>query len=173
MFKSMSIHQKYSKRIVKSNFVISCLTFRDLIPTTTLIPWTLVRRSLVETDILLERVHTHHCLRVHSFHYVFSMRLICWYSKYAQVKKNKRISACVYTYNVFLHWVCVWLLRFTFIDFICWWEFVYKLFEPFSHCVHLVIYFLVQEMSDLLWGDSKSLSHPSFHSLMMWLSSMF
>ena len=45
--------------------------------------------------------------------------------------------------------------------------------RPFSPCVHLVIYFLVQEMSDLLWEDSKSLSHPSFHSLMMWLSSMF
>lgn len=33
MFKSMSIHQKDNKGIVKSNFVTSCLTFRDSIPT--------------------------------------------------------------------------------------------------------------------------------------------
>ena len=34
MFKSMSIHQKDSEAIVKSNFVTSCLAFRGSIPTT-------------------------------------------------------------------------------------------------------------------------------------------
>ena len=34
MLKSISIHQRENKGIVKSNFVISCLAFRGLIPTT-------------------------------------------------------------------------------------------------------------------------------------------
>ena len=33
ILKSMSIHQKDSKGIVKPKFVTSCLTFRDSIPT--------------------------------------------------------------------------------------------------------------------------------------------
>ena len=33
MLESRSIHQRDTKRIVKSNFVTSCLTFRDSIPT--------------------------------------------------------------------------------------------------------------------------------------------
>ena len=33
MLKSMSIHQRDSKRIVKSNFVTSCLVFKGLIST--------------------------------------------------------------------------------------------------------------------------------------------
>ena len=33
MLKSMSIHQRDNKWIVKSNFVTSCLAFRDSIPT--------------------------------------------------------------------------------------------------------------------------------------------
>ena len=35
MLKLMSIHQMDGKRIVKSNFVTSCLSFRGLIPTRT------------------------------------------------------------------------------------------------------------------------------------------
>ena len=35
MFKSMLIYQKDSKRIVKFNFVTSCLAFRGLVPTRT------------------------------------------------------------------------------------------------------------------------------------------
>ena len=37
MLKSMSIHQRDNKGIVKSNFVTSCLAFRGSIPT--LITW--------------------------------------------------------------------------------------------------------------------------------------
>ena len=33
MLKSMSIHQKDIKMMVKSDFVTSCLAFRDFIPT--------------------------------------------------------------------------------------------------------------------------------------------
>ena len=40
------------------------------------ISWILVRRSLVEKVILLEKVHVHHCLRVYPFHYVFSEEFI-------------------------------------------------------------------------------------------------
>ena len=36
MVKSMSMHKQDSKGIVKSNFVISCLTFKGLIP---ILPW--------------------------------------------------------------------------------------------------------------------------------------
>ena len=45
MFKSMSIHQKDSKAIVKSNFVTSCLAFRSSIPTT--IPYAFVVGSFM------------------------------------------------------------------------------------------------------------------------------
>ena len=66
--------------------------WRTVMFLSTPISWTLVQRSLVEKFILLERVHVHHCLRVYSFHYVFSEEFIYWYSKYAPKKKQKQTN---------------------------------------------------------------------------------
>ena len=63
--------------------------WRMVISPSTPILWTLVQRSLVKRDILLEIVRLHHCLRVYPFNYVFLVELICWYSEYAQVKRKK------------------------------------------------------------------------------------
>ena len=91
----------------------------------------------------------------------------------------------MYTYNVFLHWVCVWILRFTFIEFIYWWEFVCEIFEtlfslrPFSYIffsardewpslrgLQVIVPSIVSFIDDvtflhvLIWVD-----HHSFHLL--------
>ena len=44
--------------------------------------WTLVWISLVEKVILSKRVHVNQCLRLYPFHYVFLVKLICWYSEH-------------------------------------------------------------------------------------------
>ena len=51
MLKSMSIHYKGSKGIVKSNFITSCFAFKSSIPTKTLI--------LGNRNFMLEMWETH------------------------------------------------------------------------------------------------------------------
>ena len=60
-----------------SNDLSHFSAWRMVISPSTLILWTLVQRSLVKRDILLEIVRLHHCLRVYPFNYVFLVELIC------------------------------------------------------------------------------------------------
>ena len=56
-----------------------------------------------------ERVHVHYYLRVQPFHYVFSVKLICWYLEYVQVKK-KKAHVCMHIMSFSIKYV-YWPLR--------------------------------------------------------------
>ena len=155
------------------------------------IPWTLVRKSLVERVILLERVHVHQCLRVYLFITFFSLEFICWHSENAQVKrkekkkkkkerkkwrkkrrkeKNKHMYVWIQCLSPLS--VCI-VVEIHLNEFILLWVFVCELLKVLiSFCLSCYVCY-VWETSDHFPTDSRLLSFPSFHTYVIWLFSMF
>ena len=153
--------------------------WRTIISLSPPISWTLVRRSLVEKVILSKRVCLHHCLRVYTFHYVFSDELIYWYSEYVQVKKmkwkrkkekkkKKVIRACIYVCIQCHFLLSVYIGQWGLLLWVsCLWEFVCELSDTrFSLCLFHYVFLRVRDK----WPfprDSGSLSSPSLHTLVI------
>ena len=138
--------------------------WRTVMSLSTLISWTLVRRSLVKKVIFSERVHVHHCLRVYPFHYVLWKELISWYSEYVWGKRkkeevNKRMYIvsffieCIYWSFRLLYWVS------------CLWKFVCELLRGYHLLVSISLCILRVRDKWPFPRDSGSLSSPSLHTL--------
>ena len=144
--------------------------WRTVMSLSTSISWTLVQRSLVEKVILSKRVHVHHCLRVYPFYYVFSKELIYWYSECTQVKEKIIINKRMYTMSFSIEYL-YWPLKVPFVLVSCLWEFICEL----SRDSHLLVSILCTLHARDKWPflrDSRSLSSPSLHTLVIWLFSM-
>ena len=81
--------------------------------------------------------------------------------------EKKMVHMCI----IFYHWVCILMFEGHLIEYVCWWEFVCELSETLhalysSYC----IFWERDEWPSL--RSSRSLSFPSFRSLLMWLHSM-
>ena len=76
-------------------------------------------------------------------------------------------------YIVFFSFEYIYTFEGYFIEYVCWWEFICELLETIFSLYPLCYILLSVRDECLSLRDSRSLSSPSSHPLMMWLFSMF
>ena len=88
-------------------------------------------------------------------------------------KKEGKISTYAYVHSILHCWACILISEGHFIEYDCRWEFVCELLETLFYLYPLCHVLLSVKDECLSLRDSRSLSSPSSHLLMMWLFSMF
>ena len=74
--------------------------------------------------------------------------------------------------SIFYHWVYMLMFEGHFIEYVCWWEFVYELSKTL-HSLYSFFHMFREWDEWPSFMSSRSLSLPSLHSLLMWLPFIF